>query len=322
MIDRPVVDVGVVTWNTAELTTQALRRLLDTEQGVDLHLLVRDNGSSDGTPERLAEAVPEADVDAGRDNLGFAAGMNTLLARSSAPWFLALNSDAWPEPGAIGRMVTAARTHPGAAAIAPRLERPDGTLEHSTHPFPSLAIAAVMAAAGDRWLPSRIADTLMLEPAWDHRRGRRVDWAVGAALLMRRDAVAEIGGFDERYFMYAEDLAWCHRATATGWSIWFEPTALVVHVGNASGAAGYGSRRTRTYLENTHRWFLAEHGPARSRAYRYLNALGASRARLSARRRGDLAEADWWRSIRDLHLAPVPGADTSRPDPPRARGSD
>src|SRR6266702_2887491 len=126
--DRQRVDVCVVTWNTAELTAEALRRLMDSDQGCSLRLLVRDNGSSDATPELLKERVPEAEVDAGSENLGFAAGVNTLLGRSSAPWILLLNSDAWPEPGAIGRLVDAARAHPRAAAVAPRLERPGGTL--------------------------------------------------------------------------------------------------------------------------------------------------------------------------------------------------
>ena len=238
---RPRVDVGVVTWNTADLTADALRRLLDEDHGVDLRVLVRDNGSTDGTPERLAERVPEADVDAGGENLGFAAGVNTLLARSTAPWFLALNSDAWPRAGAIGRLVDAAAGRPRAAAVAPRLERPDGTLEHSTHPFPSLGVAAVTAAGGDRWLPRPLADRLLLEPAWDHRRARRVDWAVGAALLLRREAVEDVGGLDERFFMYAEDLEWCHRAARGGWEVWFEPAAVVVHVGNASGRARPGT---------------------------------------------------------------------------------
>ncbi|HEU5082088.1 MAG TPA: glycosyltransferase family 2 protein [Acidimicrobiales bacterium] len=310
---RPLVDVGVVTWNTADLTATALRRLLDTEQGADLRVLVRDNGSTDGTVERLAASVPEADVDAGEENLGFAAGMNTLLARSTAPWFLALNSDAWPAPGAVGRLVQAAVADPGAAAVAPRLERPDGSLEHSTHPFPSLVVAAATAAGAERWLPRPLADRLLLEPAWDHRRARDVDWAVGAALLMRRGAVEQVGGFDERFFMYVEDLAWCHRARRHGWRIRFEPAAVVVHVGNASGRAGYGERRTRTYLESTHRWYREVHGPARSALYRALGAAGAARHQLAARRRGDEAAADWWRAIRRVHLAPVPVTDTSRP---------
>lgn len=310
---RPVVDVGVVTWNTADLTARALRTLVDSDQGVEVRLLVRDNGSTDGTVERIREAVPEAEVDAGTENLGFAAGVNTLIARSTAPWFLTLNSDAWPEPGAIGRMVAAAEARPRVAAVAPRLQRPDGTLEHSTHPIPSLPIAAVMATGADRWLPAPVADRLLLEPAWDHRRGRPVGWAVGAALLLRREALAEVGGLDEAYFMYVEDLAWCHRARAGGWAVWFEPEAVVVHVGNASGASGYGERRTRTYLENTHRWFLETHGSTRSRAYRLLGAAGAARQQWMAARRDDRAAANWWRTIRRVHLDPVPTTDTSRP---------
>src|SRR5439155_15646393 len=141
--------------------------LLDTDQGCTLRLLVRDNASSDGTPELLKQRVPEADVDAGAENLGFAGGVNTLLARSKAPWLLLLNSDAWPEPGAIRTMVEAAALHPRAAAVVPRLERPDGTLEHSTYPFPSLRVAATMAFMRER-LPQARASALTLEGSWMH----------------------------------------------------------------------------------------------------------------------------------------------------------
>ena len=309
----PEVDVVVVTWNTADLTAEALRHLLDTDQGAQLRVLVRDNGSTDGTVEAIRERVPEADVDAGEENLGFAAGVNTALARSSAPWVLLLNSDAWPREGAIGRLVEAAEAQPSYAAVAPRLERPDGSLEHSTHPFPSLRVAATMAVGGGHWFPRRVRDHLLLEGGWDHTRHRRVHWAVGAALLIRREALDEIGPLDERFFMYAEDLAWCWEAHQRGWSIGFEPTAVVVHVGNASGEKRYGARRTAAYLQNTERWFLAEHGRVRTRLYRLLNHLGARRAQLAARRRGDPAAAAWWRSIAEIHRAPVPTTDTSRP---------
>src|SRR6266540_2305880 len=102
---RPTVDVGVVSWNTGELTAAALRRTLDFDQGCDLRLLVHDNGSTDGTVAILTRLVPEAEIEAGRTNLGFAAGANRLLARSDADWFFLLNSDAWPEPGAIATLV-------------------------------------------------------------------------------------------------------------------------------------------------------------------------------------------------------------------------
>ncbi len=317
--ERPKVDVGVVTWNTAELTVRALRHLLDADQGVELRLLVRDNASTDGSASAVAREIPEAEVDLGTTNLGFAGGVNTILRRSTAPWFLALNSDAWPQPGAIGRLVDTALRHPRAGAVAPRLERPDGSLEHSTHPFPSLTVAATLAVGGDRWLPRPVRDRLLLEGTWAHDRRRRVDWAVGAALLMRRAALDEVGGFDERFFMYVEDLDWCWRAARLGWSIEFDPAAVVVHVGNASGKHRYGDRRTSTYLQNTHRWYKAVHGPRRGAAYRELNALGALRSQLAARRHHDPEAADWWRAVRAVHRAPVDDTDRSRPaaDEPR-----
>src|SRR5205823_8581266 len=120
---RPRVDVGIVTWNTRELSLRALRNLVESDQHADLRILLRDNGSSDGTVEAVREQFPDVDVDADERNLGFAAGMNRLIARADAPWFFALNSDAWPEPGAVGQLVAAARVSSNVAAVAPRLPR-------------------------------------------------------------------------------------------------------------------------------------------------------------------------------------------------------
>src|SRR3954466_7559292 len=197
----PRVDVGVVTWNTADLTATALRRLLDSDQGCELRVLVHDNASADGTPDLLRERVPEADVEISPTNLGFAAAVNQLLSRSDAPWFLALNSDAWPRPGAVAAMVRVAERHPRAAAVAPRIERPDGSIEHSTHPFPSVGVALASAAG----LKGAWAERHTLHGAWAHDRERQVDWAVGAALLLRRNAVEQIGGRGGSLFLVAPD---------------------------------------------------------------------------------------------------------------------
>ena len=306
------MDVGVVTYNTGQLTADALRHLLDSDQGCNLRLLVRDNASTDDTVAIIRERVAEAEVDAGTENLGFGRGMNTLLARSTSPWFFALNSDAWPEPGAIGHLVDAGSRYVDAAAIAPRLERPDGSLEHSTLPFPSARVAATMLFAGR--VPSRRRrEAMQLPGSWQHDRARAVDWAVGAALLMRRRAVDDIGGFDERYFMYAEDLEWCWRAAKRGWSIRFEPDAIVRHVGNASGETVYGGQwsqeRTAAYLRNTYRFYRRERGVVAVVLYRALNLLGTLRGYLGERLRGRKDEAHWWAAQLPVHLLPVRGED-------------
>ena len=299
--ERARVDVGVVTWNTRDVTVAALRRLLDTDQGCEIRLLVRDNGSTDGSAEAIAREVPEAVLDADADNLGFAAGMNRLIARSDAPWFFALNPDAWPMPGAIGRMIETALAHPEAAAIAPRLERPDGELEHSTLPFPSLRVAATVAFRS-RWTSPERADRMMLVGSWAHDRARDVDWAVGAALLIPRTALEDVGPLTERFFMYVEDLEWCWRARRRGWTIRFEPDAVVVHVGNVAGAQRYGERRTRTYMDNTYRFYRSEHGVAAAAAYRTLNIIGSGRGYLRAKRARDAGGIAYWRRELGAHL--------------------
>jgi GT2 family glycosyltransferase len=303
------VDVVVVTWNTRDLTVEALRRLLDTDQGARLRLLVRDNASSDGTPQRVRERVPEAELEVGDRNVGFAAGVNTALRRSAAAWVLLLNSDAWPAEGAVGRLVEAALRHPRAAAVAPRLERPDGTLEPSTGPAPSMAVAALTATGAHH----RIA------PRWSHRRGvvggwswdeeRQVDWAVGAAMLLRRAALADVGLFDEQFFMYGEDVEWCLRARRRGWEIWFTPDAVVTHVGNVSGARAYGERRSRAWIANTIRLYAREHGRVARGGYRLLNAMGATRAAVTARARSDRGRAQYWSEVARAWMQRLPKVD-------------
>ena len=307
---RPRVDVGVVTWNTAELTSQALRRLVEVDHGCDLRLLVHDNASSDGTPDALSAAVPQAEVVRGQRNLGFARAVNLLLARSDAPWFLALNSDAWPEPGAIGALLRTAESRPRAGAVAARLVRPDGVLEHSTHPFPTVGLALVDALGLRARLPRRWAERRMLQGAWDHDRPRQVDWAVGAALLLRRQAVAEVGDFDERFFMYVEDLEWCHRAGRHGWETWFEPTAVVRHVGNASGARRFGERRAALEAANLRTFTDEALGPRRAALYRFLETAALSRQWLEARARGADDAGHWRLQLRAaLGFVPPPALD-------------
>jgi GT2 family glycosyltransferase len=302
------VDVGVVTYNTRDLTVQALKEAV-ANLPAGARLLVHDNASGDGTADAIREQVPAAEVVAGDRNLGFAGGMNRLIARSTAPWFFALNSDAWPSPGALEAMLEAGARHPRAAAVVPRVVRPDGDLEHSTFPFPSLGVAAITAVGGYRRLWPRLSERLALIGAWDHDEPRDVDWAVGAAWLMRREAIDAVGGFDESFFMYAEDIEWCWRARRQGWTIRFEPAAEVRHVGNASGAAAFGSRRTQAHVHNALRLYRRTHGRVGTLAYRALSVAGYGRLYVLARARRDHAARHEWAQHVRAHLGRIPPAD-------------
>jgi GT2 family glycosyltransferase len=296
-VDAPEVDVLVVTWNTADLTAAALRRLLDAHHDARVRVLVHDNASSDATPAVLAERVPEAQVEVSPTNGGFAAGVNQLLARSRAPWLLVLNSDAWPDPGAVDRLVAVAREHPDAGMVVPRLESPTGDLELSTLPAPSVVTAWAVAADAHRWAPGW-AEGRLLPGAWRHDRAREVDWAVGAAWLVRREAMEQTGPLDESLFMYGEDVEWCLRMRKAGWRIRFEPAAVVRHVGNASGATAYGGHdRTRAWVANDLLLFRRDRSALATRAYAAGRVAGARRAAAAATRRGDSDTADHWRAV-------------------------
>ena len=275
---RPRVDVGIVCWNTRDLTLDAIARLIAASPDVDLRVLVRDNGSTDGTARAVADRFPELTLEVG-DNVGFARGVNALLERSDAPWFVTLNSDAWPEPGALRRLVDVAVAQPRAAAVAPALLRPDGTPEPSAYDLPSLR-GAVRSAVRPRAASPAAAG--------------EVGWAVGAALLLRRSALDAIGGFDPTLFMYAEDLDWCWRARRAGWQVWFAPDAVVRHVGNASGVQRWGDRRESVAIVNANLVVRRYLGPVRGGAWQAVNALGAVRA-------GTTRDRDrrnhWWRQV-------------------------
>lgn len=276
------VDVVVVTWNTRDLTVSALQHLAESAPTDSINLFVHDNGSTDGTADAVAAAWPAAQIEAGQTNLGFAAAVNRALRRTTAEWILLLNSDAWPEPAAITRLIECADRNPLAAAVAPKLLRPDGNLEHSTWPFPSLRTATSAALRAGRY-------------AWDHDAERQVDWAVGAALLLRRTALESIGGFDESLFMYAEDLDWCWRAHKMGWQVWFTPTAVFRHVGNASGSQRFGTQRSAAWINNSIRVHHKHRPLPATITWQAANAAGAALSAWRARRRHDPELERIWR---------------------------
>ena len=290
------VDVAMVTFNTRQLTIDAIGHLYEAEPELDLRVLVHDNASSDGSAAAIQAAHPRVEVEAGDRNLGFAAGMNRVLHRSRAPWILLLNSDAWPEPGAISRLLEASEAHPEAGLTVPRIEHPDGALEHSAGPFPSLKVAAMCAVGGyQRWMP-HAAERNLLVGAWNHDRARVVDWAVGAVWLLRRAAIDDVGGFDESYFFYTEDLEWCWRARQRGWVTWFEPRSRFHHLGGASSPDTTQGDKAMAYMANTNRFYREAHGRPAAVAYRALNALGSARLWAAARLRGDATAAELWRA--------------------------
>jgi N-acetylglucosaminyl-diphospho-decaprenol L-rhamnosyltransferase len=226
----PGVTAAVVSYNTSD----RLSRCLDSLETESLSsIIVVDNASSDGSAE-MARRRPSVRVIANSTNGGYGAAANQALRAARTKYVLLLNADTEVRPGASRVLAEYLDAHPTAAIAAPRLENPDGSHQYSCFPFPGTIgwfcengpMAALVRA-----IPSvrERSVTFRTSP-----HPRPVPWTLGAALLLRRDAVLEQGGFEESFFMYFEEVDLAYRLTRAGWLTHFVPDAVVMHVGGAS----------------------------------------------------------------------------------------
>jgi GT2 family glycosyltransferase len=201
--------------------------------------VIVDNGSNDGSYERLSTTFPSSVVLGLGENVGFAVANNKGAAALPGRAYVFVNSDAFVEaPGSMLRLVEALE-RPEIGIAVPRLLNRDRTLQPSVSPLRSPAVAFVQATGLSRFVPNRLQPSWSTH--WDHATSRRVQYAVGAVIAVSRESWELLGGFDESRLMYGEDLDLSWRARKAGIGVWFESDAIFVHLGNASG----GQRWTR-----------------------------------------------------------------------------
>jgi N-acetylglucosaminyl-diphospho-decaprenol L-rhamnosyltransferase len=268
------VTAAVVSWNTRELLERCLRSLEPEVESGRLTTWVVDNGSSDGSASAARSLAPWAEVVEPGANLGFGRAVNLVAARTDSEWLLIANADIALEPGALDSLLAAA-SDPRIGCVAPRLIGPDGTTEHSVHPFPTLRFAAAFNL-GLHLLSGRGAERLCLEGHWDPERPRAVPWAIGACLLLRRRAFEQAGGFDERQWLFAEDLDLGWRLRDRGWITWYAPDARVLHASGAATAPAFGAARRSRFMTATYAMLARRQGRVRAVATALVNALGAA----------------------------------------------
>jgi GT2 family glycosyltransferase len=198
------------------------------------------------------------------ENLGFGRAVNLVASRTRAPWVAAANSDIRLEPEALSVLIEAGARDPAAGIVAPRLVLPDGTIQPSIQPFPTLLDAALLRLRIYR-LSRRIGRRLYLRAYRDPAEGGHVDWAAGAFLLIRRGAFDRIAGFDEEQWLYAEDLDLAWRLSRAGWRTRYEPRAIVHHEESAATRAVWGDALTAKWLGATYSWVARRQGMARVR---------------------------------------------------------
>jgi GT2 family glycosyltransferase len=179
--------------------------------------------------ERLGKTETGCSIVETGTNLGYAGGVNRALGQVRTPFVVFVNPDAFVHHSCVDALLERAQNSPRAAAVGAGLRNPDGSLQAASRNFPSPLTHLVEAF--------RLYGLLRHVPGVGRRylllskqdRAEPVDWVVGACMLLRMEAVRDVGPFDDGYFMYSEELDWCMRAHRKGWEIWFEPTAVATH---------------------------------------------------------------------------------------------
>ena len=290
----------VLNWRTPDHTVRAVRALVEDGMPAD-RVVVVDNASGDDSVQRFREELGQSVILALEANQGFARGNNLGAEALPGDAYLFVNSDAFVHsPGSVERLA-GALADPAVGIATPRLLNPDLTLQPSVVPNSTPLPELVRATGLSRFVPNRFQPELGTH--WDHATSRRIQAATGAVLLVRETAWRQLGGFDERHLMYAEDLDLFRRAASLGWASEFVADAEFVHLGGASAKQRWDDPQRAERVARAHAAMVRDQlGPLRSRVTIALMAAGVGGRAIVHRMRGDRpaaeAEAAWYRGYR------------------------
>jgi N-acetylglucosaminyl-diphospho-decaprenol L-rhamnosyltransferase len=298
------LSIIIVSWNVRDLLRACLRSVLSCQLAVvspeslvpaklkiencelTTELIVIDNASSDDSAAMVAAEFPAVRLIANAENVGFTRGNNQGLTVARGRYVFFLNPDTEAVGDALVTMVAYLDTHPKVGALGPQLRYGDGSLQSSRRRFPTFTTALFESTPlawhwpANPWARryrmedqrSGIRDQVSGVRGQDDRgaaaaTGQEVDWLVGAALMVRREVLAQVGGFDEGYFMYSEELDLCRRIKEAGWQIVYLLIAQIIHHEGKSSEQVVAARHIRFQTSKV-RYFRKFHGPIQAEALR------------------------------------------------------
>jgi hypothetical protein len=235
MSDTPDVSVIIVSYNTRDLTVECVRSIRERDRGCEIEIIVVDNDSSDGTVEALEEAFGNDIVlIASKANLGFAAGNNRGLEAARGRWLLLLNPDTEIHDDAITRTLRYAESKPDAGVVGVRCLNPDGSQQSTLFRDKRVFDFVINVIVPNRIMRRSRLLGRSRYTGIDLDQEQCVEVVAGCYMFVPRAAYEEVGGMDERFFMYGEESEWCHRIRSTGRSVWYCPDASILHYGGVS----------------------------------------------------------------------------------------
>jgi len=241
------LSIIIVNWNTKNLLCQCIDSLTQTLKKIDTEVFVVDNGSTDGSVEAVREKFPGVRLIENSDNMGFARANNQALPVSKGRYLLLLNPDTQVKDEAIERMLFFMDAHPEAGVAGAQLLNADGSKQNSIANFPSLATELLNKSLLRWFFPDKFPGK-----ETDYPGPVEVDSVIGACMVVRREAVGQVGLLDEEYFLFLEETDWCYRIKKAGWKIYHIPQAEVFHLQGKSAEAEKGKARIEYYRSRYH----------------------------------------------------------------------
>lgn len=246
------LSIIIVNYNTGPLTRACVKSILQQRLPMSVEIIVVDNASRDESVSFLRSDFPEITVIALEQNIGLAAAVNRGLQRGTGEFFLILNPDVIVLPGAMAEMVGYLERERRVGMVGGQLISPNGTVQDSCYLFytPMTVLYRRTWLGRSRRGKRAVAHFLMQD--FDHQSIKDVDWLMGACLMTRAAAVRDVGGMDERYFLYFEDVDWCRRFWQAGWRISYLPAARFSHYHQRSSRQDF-------WLSSLTNWVVREH---------------------------------------------------------------
>ena len=237
--DNINLSIVIVNWNTCKITCDCLRSVYEQTKSISFEVIVIDNASSDDSVAVIKKEFPQVLLIANSENLGFAAANNQGMEIAKGKYVLLLNSDTVVLDHAIEKTIAFADQNPQAGVIGCRILNPDMSLQRSCFMFPSLLNMFIGALYLNKFFPKSKFFGRERMTYWAHDTMREVETVMGAFMLVRKEAIDQVGIMDDSFFMYAEEADWCYRFKKTGWQVLFTPDTKIVHLGGQSSNRVY-----------------------------------------------------------------------------------
>jgi hypothetical protein len=228
------VSIIIVNWNTRDMLRGCLSSLYEQTRVVSYEVIVVDNASTDGSAAMVREDFPQVRLVTNPQNRGFAAANNQAIAIAQGRYVLLLNSDTVVLSDAISKTVAFADGHPEVAVVGCRVLNPDRTLQATCFMYPSVLNMLLSSSYLYKLFPQNRFFGRERMTWWDNNDIREVEVIRGCYMLVRAEAIYQVGMLDEQFFMYGEETDWCYRFHKAGWKIMFTPDAEIIHFGGAS----------------------------------------------------------------------------------------